>query len=199
MFFLKVIAKIPIVLGSQSPRRKELLTSLDLDFEVIIREIDESIPTEVLPQDAAEYVAVEKIKAFAEPGFFEHIVITADTVVVDGVGAVLGKPKNVDEARAVLSGLSGSVHHVYTGVAIAYRGQVKSFTSDTVVCFRTLDGEEIEYYLDKYKPYDKAGSYGIQEWIGRIGVEAIEGSFENVVGLPTSRLYEELKRIVLSS
>ncbi|MDR2284731.1 MAG: Maf family protein [Sphingobacterium sp.] len=199
MLFLEAIAETPIILGSQSPRRKELLSSLDLEFEVIVREIDESIPAGVSPQDAAEYVAVEKIKAFAEPDFFDHIVITADTVVVDGADAVLGKPKGVEEARAVLAGLSGRAHHVYTGVAIAYRGAVKSFTSETVVRFRTLDSEEIEYYLDKYKPYDKAGSYGIQEWIGRMGVDTIEGSFENVVGLPTSRLYEELKRIVMSS
>ncbi|MFD2552972.1 Maf family protein [Sphingobacterium tabacisoli] len=199
MLFLEAIAETPIILGSQSPRRKELLSSLDLGFEVVVREIDESIPAGMLPQDAAEYIAVEKIKAFAEPDFFNHIVITADTVVVDGTDAVLGKPKNVEEARAVLAGLSGNAHHVYTGVAIAYRGQVKSFTSETIVRFRTLDSEEIEYYLDKYKPYDKAGSYGIQEWIGRMGVDTIEGSFENVVGLPTSRLYEELKRIVLSS
>ncbi len=199
MLFLEAIAETPIILGSQSPRRKELLSSLDLEFEVIVREIDESIPAGVSPQDAAEYIAVEKIKAFAEPDFFDHIVITADTVVVDGADVVLGKPKGVEEARVVLAGLSGGAHHVYTGVAIAYRGAVKSFTSETVVRFRTLDSEEIEYYLNKYKPYDKAGSYGIQEWIGRMGVDTIEGSFENVVGLPTSRLYEELKRIVMSS
>lgn len=198
MLFLDAIAEIPIILGSQSPRRKELLSSLDLDFEVVVREIDESIPIGLLAEDAAEYIAMEKVKAFAEPSFLEHIVITADTVVVDGEGTALGKPKDVDEARMVLSGLSGKSHCVYTGVALAYRGEIKSFTSETIVRFRTLDREEIEYYLDKYKPYDKAGSYGIQEWIGRIGVDAIEGSFENVVGLPTSRLYEELKRIVLS-
>ncbi|TDQ82815.1 Maf family protein [Sphingobacterium yanglingense] len=198
MLFLEAIAKIPIILGSQSPRRKELLSSLDLNFEIVVREIDESIPAGVLAEDAAEYIAVEKIKAFAELSFSEHIVITADTVVVDGEGTVLGKPKNIEEARMVLSGLSGKSHCVYTGVAVAYHGEIRSFTCETIVRFRTLDKEEIEYYLNKYKPYDKAGSYGIQEWIGRIGVDAIEGSFENVVGLPTARLYDELKRIVLS-
>lgn len=198
MLLSEAVAKIPVILGSQSPRRKELLASLDLEFQVVVREIDESVPTEISSANAAEYIALQKIEAFSDTEFFEHLIITADTVVVDHTDRVLGKPRDVEEARAVLSTLSGSAHRVYTGVAIRYRGQVCSFTSKTVVCFRCLDPIEIDYYLNKYQPYDKAGSYGIQEWIGRIGVESIEGSFENVVGLPTSRLYEELKRIIMT-
>lgn len=195
MLLTEAIAGVPIVLGSQSPRRKELLGSLDLNFEVLVREIEENVPAHVASKDAAEYIALEKIKAFSEEEFYEQLVITADTVVVDGQNRVLGKPRDAAEARAVLATLSGGAHHVYTGVAIAYRGQIKSFTSETVVHFRPLDSVEINYYVEQYKPYDKAGSYGIQEWIGRIGVDTIEGSFENVVGLPTSRLYSELKKM----
>ncbi|ERJ58258.1 Maf family protein [Sphingobacterium paucimobilis] len=198
MLLSEAVAKISIILGSQSPRRKELLSSLDLEFQVVVREIDESVPTEISSANAAEYIALQKIEAFSDSEFFEHLIITADTVVVDHTDRVLGKPRDVEEARAVLSTLSGRAHRVYTGVAIRYRGQVCSFTSKTVVCFRCLDPIEIDYYLNKCQPYDKAGSYGIQEWIGRIGVESIEGSFENVVGLPTSRLYEELKRIIMT-
>lgn len=198
MLLTEAIAGVPIILGSQSPRRKELLGSLDLKFEVLVREIDEIVPAHIIPKDAAEYIALEKIKAFGEDEFYEQLVITADTVVVDGQDNVLGKPRDAAEARAVLSALSGGAHRVYTGVAIAYRGKVKSFTSMTLVNFRSLDVVEIDYYLAKYKPYDKAGSYGIQEWIGRIGVDRIEGSFENVVGLPTARLYEELKKMFIN-
>lgn len=198
MLLTEKLAGVSIVLGSQSPRRKELLGSMDLSFDVLVREIEEIVPVHIAPKDAAEYIALEKLDAFKEDQFYEQLVITADTVVVDGEGHVLGKPKDVSEAKAVLSGLSASEHHVYTGVAIAYRGQVKSFTSTTMVRFRALDAVEIDYYLEKYKPYDKAGSYGIQEWIGRVGVDSIEGSFENVVGLPTSRLYEELKRMFIN-
>ncbi|WP_205600279.1 MULTISPECIES: Maf family protein [Sphingobacterium] len=197
MLLAEVMHRIPVILGSQSPRRKELLASLDLSFEVLVREIEEVVPSHVLTRDAAEYIAVEKIKAFSDSEFYDHVIITADTVVVDNADRVLGKPKDAAEAREVLLALSGCAHIVYTGVAIAYRGEVKSFTSMTVVRFRSLEVAEIDYYLDKYKPYDKAGSYGIQEWIGRIGVVSIEGSFENVVGLPTSHLYKELKQMFI--
>lgn len=197
MLLSEILKGTRIILGSQSPRRKELLASLDLDFEVLVREIDEYVPASVSSENAAEYIALEKIKAFPVGEFGEDVVITADTVVVDRQDCVLGKPKNIEEARTVLTNLSGAIHWVYTGVAIAYEGRISSFTARTVVHFKALDLEEINYYLDKYQPYDKAGAYGIQEWIGRIGVDAIEGSFENVVGLPTSRLYEELKNMLI--
>lgn len=197
MLLAEVMQSIPMVLGSQSPRRRELLASLDLSFEVLVREIEEVVPPHIASRDAAEYIAVEKMKAFSEPAFYNHVVITADTVVVDRTDGVLGKPKDEAEAREVLRALSGGAHTVYTGVAIAYRDEVRSFTCTTVVHFRSLEVAEIDYYLDKYKPYDKAGSYGIQEWIGRIGVDSIEGSFENVVGLPTSHLYRELKQMLI--
>lgn len=197
MLLAEVMRRIPVILGSQSPRRRELLASLDLSFDVLVREIEEVVPSHITSRDAAEYIAVEKIKAFSEPAFYNHVVITADTVVVDREDNVLGKPKDEAEAREVLMALSGGAHVVYTGVAIAYRDDVRSFTCRTVVRFRPLEVAEIDYYLDKYKPYDKAGSYGIQEWIGRIGVDSIEGSFENVVGLPTSHLYNELKQMFI--
>lgn len=193
---LHVIDSIPIILGSQSPRRKQLLESLDLRFEVLVREVEELIPTDISAAEAAEYIALKKILAFDEARFYESIVITADTVVVDIHENVLGKPKDVDEAVSVLSRLSGDSHVVYTGVAIAYRGIRKSFTAKTIVHFHRLTTDEINYYVHKYRPYDKAGSYGIQEWIGRVGVDHIEGSFENVMGLPTSRLYAALKEII---
>lgn len=197
MLLADVMQSIPVILGSQSPRRRELLASLDLKFEVLVREIEEVVPSHIESRDAAEYIALEKIGAFSDSEFYDHVVITADTVVVDNADRVLGKPKDAAEARKVLMTLSGGSHLVYTGVAIAYRGEVKSFTSVTVVRFRSLEVAEIDYYLDKYKPYDKAGSYGIQEWIGRIGVDSIEGAFENVVGLPTSHLYSELKQMLI--
>lgn len=197
MLLSHALESIPVILGSQSPRRRELLAALDIKFEVQIREIAESFPVNILSKEAAEYIALEKIKAFDEREFYDHVIITADTVVVDRQGKVLGKPNDIEEARIVLANLSGDAHTVYTGVAIKYRGQLVSFTSRTIVQFRYLETEEIDYYLEKYRPYDKAGSYGIQEWIGRIGVASIEGSFENVVGLPTSRLYEELKKLLI--
>lgn len=192
---LPKIKTFPIILGSQSPRRNELLKSLDIDFQVIVKSIDESIPTTIQPENAAEYVALKKIEAFRNATFKDHIVITADTVVVDADGRVLGKPMNKKEAKSILKDLSAATHAVYTGVGILLNNKIWSFTSKTEVVFNRLTPEEIDYYVEKYKPYDKAGSYGIQEWIGRIGVERINGSYENVMGLPTNRLYQELNKI----
>lgn len=193
MLLLDKIGDTPIILGSQSPRRRELLASLDIRFEVEVREVEEVLPNGIDAALAAEYLAVKKVKAFNEVSLLNKIIITADTVVVDQNQRVLGKPANMVEAKQVLMQLSGREHVVYTGVAIAYQGAVRRFTSATKVNFRVLLDEEIDYYLAKYNPLDKAGSYGIQEWIGRMGVAYIEGSFENVMGLPTSRLYEELQ------
>lgn len=192
---LRKIKKLPIVLGSQSPRRNDLLKSLDIDFQVIVKSIDESISDDVSPEDAAECIALKKLKAFESPEFENHLIITADTVVVDLAGRVLGKPASAEEAKGILKDLSGDVHYVYTGVGILFNGVVKSFTCKTEVVFNPLATEEIDYYIDTYKPFDKAGSYGIQEWIGRTAIERINGSYENVMGLPTSRLYQELKKI----
>lgn len=191
------LKNIKVILGSQSPRRKELLASLDIDFEVVVKSIDEAIPASIQASDAAEYIALKKLHAFD----FDYIsadtlVITADTVVVDRANNALGKPASPQEAIEVLQSLSGQSHSVFTGVALYYNGKIQSFTDETVVYFAELHDEEISYYVDKYKPFDKAGAYGIQEWIGRIAVTAIEGSYENVMGLPTVRLYQTIKEII---
>lgn len=190
------LKNIPIILASQSPRRKELLASLDIDFSVHVRNIDEHIPQEIKAEDAAEYICLKKLEAFDALEYIDHVLITADTVVVDPDGYALGKPSSALEARQVIQSLSGKIHQVYTGVALRYKGQIRSFTGKTEVCFTNLSVDEIEYYIEKYKPYDKAGSYGIQEWIGRIGIDYIHGTFENVMGLPTQQLYRELKLII---
>lgn len=192
---LEKIKLLPIILGSQSPRRYELLKSLDLDFEVIIRSIDETLPDDILPEAAAEYVALRKLEAFNTQEFVNHLVITSDTVVVNYLGNVLGKPIDAKHANIMLQDLSGNVHSVYTSVGLLVNGNVSSFTCETEVQFAKLSQNEIDYYIQKYRPYDKAGSYGIQEWIGRIAVERINGSYENVMGLPTCRLYKELIKI----
>lgn len=193
---LELLKNIPIILGSQSPRRQELLASMGVDFEVIVRSVDEQISEEVEPFLFAEKIALKKLTAFTEQSFDNYLIITADTVVVDPEGNILGKPENYVEAKAVLQGLSNRSHVVYTGVALRYHEKIMSFTSATKVYFDALSDAEIDYYLETYKPYDKAGSYGIQEWIGRIGVNRIEGSFENVMGLPTNKLYAVLKDII---
>ena len=195
---LNIIKDIKVILGSQSPRRKELLASLDINFDVVIKSIDESIPSSVPPAQAAEYIALQKLDVFKDNVTEDTLVITADTVVVDDNGIILGKPASPEEAVEVLQSLSGQTHTVYTGVALYYKGQSQSFTEETRVHFAELHTDEIYYYVQKYKPFDKAGAYGIQEWIGRVGINKIIGSYENVIGLPTARLQQELK-IVFSS
>ncbi len=192
---LSKIKNIPIILGSQSPRRRELLHSLGLDFEVVIKSIDESLPNGILPKDAAEYVASKKLDAFSNVEFHNHLIITADTVVVDIQGEVLGKPISLDDAKNTLQKLSANTHQVFTGVAVQLNNDRWSFTSMTEVVFDKLTMEEIDFYVDTYQPLDKAGAYGIQEWIGKIGVLSINGSYENVIGLPTNCLYKTLKEI----
>lgn len=187
---------IKVILGSQSPRRKELLASLDIDFEVIIKSLDESIPPNITSPDAAEYVALRKLNAFDPMDYTNTLIITADTVVVNQGNVVLGKPQTNEEAIQVIKSLSGTSHQVYTGLALRYKDLEVSFTEETTVYFETLEENEIQYYVEKYKPYDKAGAYGIQEWIGRIAVSRIEGSYENVMGLPTVKLYQEIKNII---
>lgn len=190
------LKNIKVILGSQSPRRKELLASLDIDFEVIIKSVDETIPDGIISAEAAEYVALKKLQAFNRLEFNNSLVITADTVVVDDDKNVLGKPSSAEEAIRVLKSLSGKSHLVFTGVALRYGEQIQSFTEVTRVYFSTLNSDEIQYYVDKYKPYDKAGAYGIQEWIGRVAVSRIEGSYENVMGLPTVKLYKTIKEMI---
>lgn len=187
------LEKYKIVLGSNSPRRRELLTGLDLDFEVqVIPGIDESYPSELRADDIPVYLAKKKADAYKATMPDDELLITADTIVWT-FKHVMGKPKDRVEAIQMLRILSDHVHEVITGVCITTKEKTVSFSASSAVCFTQLSEDEITYYVDKYRPFDKAGGYGIQEWIGYIGVEAINGSFYNVMGLPVSRLYKELK------
>ncbi|MDL2310264.1 Maf-like protein [Parabacteroides sp. OttesenSCG-928-B22] len=193
MNLLPNLSKYKIILASNSPRRKELLGGLNLDFEVrIIPDIDESYP-EAMPVEAvAGYVAQKKAEAYLPTLADEELLITADTIVSLG-GSILGKPADREDAIHMLGELSGRQHEVITGVCVYTREKQLTFSVTSTVRFGTLTEEEITYYVDNYRPYDKAGAYGIQEWIGYIAVEAIQGSFYNVMGLPIQRLYQELK------
>lgn len=189
------LKEVPIILGSKSPRRNELLKSMDIDFTVEVRETDESFDPQLSSIEIVKYIAETKLKAFDDLGN-EYLIICADTVVVDQEGLVIGKPKDLDEANAVILSLSGQAHQVFTAVAISYQGNTLSFVEETKVWFNELSQEEVSYYVSTYQPLDKAGSYGIQEWIGRIAIERIEGSYENVIGLPTARLHKDLKKLL---
>lgn len=182
-----------IILSSNSPRRKELLAGLDLDFEVrVFQGINESYPDDLPVMEIAEYIAAEKAEAYKSELQGNNLVITADTIVVVG-DKVLGKPNDFDDACKMLHLLSGKTHQVVTGVCLTTIDKQKRFSVVTDVTFKMLSDEEITYYVKRYKPFDKAGSYGIQEWIGYVGVTSICGSYFNVMGLPVQRIYEELK------
>lgn len=183
-----------IILASGSPRRRELLEGLGLSFTVkCIDGIDESYPESLPAEETALFIAKKKSEAYKGLTDSGHLIITADTVVVCN-DMVLGKPSNKNEAQKMLNMLSGKTHQVITGVTLATKEKTVSFSVSTDVRFTTLDKKEIEYYVDKYRPLDKAGAYGIQEWIGYVGVEYISGSYYNVMGLPIQRLYQELKK-----
>ena len=184
-----------IILASNSPRRKELLAGLGLPFEVRVLEgIDESYPQNLAVGDVAQYIARKKAAAYRQTIGNQELVITADTVVIVG-DEILGKP--VDEADAIrmLRLLSGRTHQVTTGVCLLTSSEEKGFDVTTDVTFKTLSDDEIRYYVNRYKPFDKAGAYGIQEWIGYIGVTGLHGSYYNVMGLPVQRIYSELQRL----
>ena len=185
-----------IILASNSPRRKALLEGLDIDFEVrVIPNIDESYPPEMLPEEIPAYIAQKKADAYRTSVQPDELIITADTVVVLE-GDIIEKPSDRHEAMHMLQRLSGRKHQVITAVTLTTVENQKSFSVTSAVDFAILTNEEIEYYVEQYKPYDKAGAYGIQEWIGYIGVCSIEGSFYNVMGLPIQRLYQELKSYI---
>lgn len=206
-----------IILASNSPRRKELLAGLDIPFEVkVIQGIDESFPESLPAYDTAQYIAVKKAQAYRplldssinhqqpSDGNPELLILTADTVVItpsseeqndqEGKGIILGKPKDAADASRMLEMLSGKTHHVVTGVCITSLEKQRQFSVVTEVTFKKLSKEEIDYYVGHYKPFDKAGAYGIQEWIGYIGCTSLKGSYFNVMGLPVQRIYEELKK-----
>lgn len=191
----RMVTPYHLILASNSPRRKELLAGLGLPFEVRVLEgIDESYPKELPIAEVALYIAGKKAAAYRQAIADDELIITADTVVIVG-DEILGKP--VDEADAVrmLRELSGRTHQVTTGVCLLTTQQERRFAVTTDVTFKSLTDDEIQYYVTRYKPFDKAGAYGIQEWIGYIGVTGLHGSYYNVMGLPVQRIYNELQTL----
>lgn len=184
-----------LLLASKSPRRRELLSQLGFDIQFISIDVDEHLSSPISPADVAEHLARRKASAYSGTLASDEVLVTADTVVVHD-GHVMGKPADRDEAIAMLRELSGQRHTVYTGVCLRTADGTTSFTEATDVYFNPLSNKDIAYYVDTYLPYDKAGAYGIQEWIGMVGIARIDGCYYNVVGLPVARLYETLRAIV---
>lgn len=204
--------KYKIILASNSPRRRELLAGLDVNFEVkVLNGIDESYPDDLDAYQVAEFIAQKKAEAYRsllneeESSAEECLILTADTVVIapaaneqndqEGKGIILGKPKTADDAVRMLRMLSGKTHHVVTGVCLTTKEGQRHFSVTTEVSFKELTDWEINYYISHYKPFDKAGAYGIQEWIGYIGCTGLNGSYFNVMGLPVQRIYEEMLKM----
>lgn len=186
------LSQYNIVLASASPRRKELLSGLDFEYKItVLPDIDESYPNNIKGASIAEYIAQKKADSYKVTN--NTLLITADTIVLLE-DKVLGKPKDADDAKRMLHLLSGKTHTVATGVCITTANKSHSFVVTSEVRFAQLESHEIDYYVDKYKPFDKAGAYGIQEWIGYIAVEHISGSYFNIMGLPVQRLYQVLKK-----
>ncbi|WP_316798059.1 Maf family protein [Pedobacter frigidisoli] len=186
-----MLKHLSIILASKSPRRQELLSLMGLNFEVVLKDVDESYPENLSPAEIAVYISEQKAMAFEA---VEEIVITADTIVAIG-GEILGKPRDKAHAQEMLRMLSGQTHEVFTGVTVIQDGHLNSFYDRTVVHCRTVSEAEIDFYIDHYEPFDKAGSYGVQDWWGNTVVERIEGSYTNVMGLPTEKLYKVLSTI----
>ena len=183
-----------IILASKSPRRREILNLLRIPYSVVtIDGIDESYPADMPAENVSEYISGKKADEFLKKAGDNEIIITADTVVICN-GKILGKPKDAEGAMEMLRFLSGKTHKVTTGVTVANRRKRVSFTTETLVTFANLTDEEIRYYVDTFHPFDKAGAYGIQEWIGAVAVAKIDGSFYNVMGLPVHRLHQVLKQ-----
>jgi len=182
----------PIILASKSPRRQQLLADLGVQFEVKVVPVEESYPKDLPPEEVPLYLAQKKAGAVAKTLNSEALIIGADTVVILN-NAILGKPQNPDQAAEFLHRLSGNTHEVVTGVCIIYQKKTRLFKDITRVRFDNLSASEIDHYVAACRPLDKAGAYGIQEWIGMVGISGIEGSYFNVVGLPVQKLYKELK------
>jgi septum formation protein len=178
-----------LVLGSNSPRRKEILSNLGFTFIGRASNIDESVPAHVQINQVSEYLAIQKNRAI--PKTNDEVVLTADTIVVLN-DEILGKPENHEHAFKMLTKLSGKSHQVITGVCISSDERIVSFSKTTVVRFNDLKATQINHYIEQYRPYDKAGAYGIQEWIGLVAINKLQGSYHNVVGLPSDKVYDEL-------
>lgn len=184
-----------VILASNSPRRKELLAGLDLDFEVkVLPDIDESYPENLPAMEVSEYISQKKAEAYKGLIRKNDVVITADTVVICE-NEIMGKPHDAEDAQRMLRKLSNKSHQVTTGVCITTLKEQVHFSVTTHVSFKELTDDEINYYIATYKPFDKAGAYGIQEWIGYIGCTGLDGSYYNVMGLPVQRIYRELLKL----
>ena len=192
---LENIQHYKIVLASNSPRRKELLSGLNLEYTVrVLPDIDESYPDTLKGEEIPMYISREKAEAYRNSMAEDELIITADTVVCINE-KVLGKPRTLEETKEMLRELSGKTHQVITGVCLMTRDLQRTFSATTQVTFDVLTEDEIEFYVEKFRPLDKAGAYGVQEWIGFVGVSRLEGSYFNVMGLPVQRLYQELKKL----
>ena len=190
---LSNLKKYQIILASKSPRRQELLRGMGVDFEILTKETPEDYPADLPLDEVPKYLSLQKSLAFNEDELpADFLLITSDTVVICE-GEILGKPKDRDDAERMLRMLSGKTHHVVTGVTVRSAEKTESFAVRSNVAFADLDQDEIDYYIEHCQPFDKAGAYGIQEWIGYVGISGLEGSFYNVMGLPTRRLYQVLK------
>ena len=190
---LSNLNKYHIILASKSPRRQELLRGMGVNFEILTKETPEDYPAELPLDEVPKYLSLQKSLAFADEELpAGYLLITSDTVVICE-GEILGKPKDREDAERMLRLLSGKTHYVMTGVTVRSVEKTESFAVRSNVAFSTLDKEEIDYYIEHCKPFDKAGAYGIQEWIGYVGISGLEGSFYNVMGLPTRKLYQCLK------
>lgn len=182
-----------IILASKSPRRQELLRGMGVDFEILTKETPENYPSDLPLDEVPKYLSLQKSLAFDDNELpADYLLITSDTVVICE-GEILGKPKDREDASRMLELLSGKTHHVVTGVTVRSAEKTTSFAVRSNVTFAELERDEIDYYIEHCKPYDKAGAYGIQEWIGYVGISGLEGSFYNVMGLPTRKLYQCLK------
>lgn len=179
-----------LILASQSPRRKQLLEWAEIAFDVVVANTDETFPEGLSFTEAACYIALEKARA-VQKDFPDRKIVAADTIVVCN-NEILGKPKDAEEAKAMLKKLSGNTHEVVTGVALLKNGKEEVFADSTEVSFNELTDDQIAFYVDKYQPFDKAGAYAIQEWIGVVGIRSIKGDFYNVMGLPVNRLVKIL-------
>lgn len=191
---LSNLKKYHIILASKSPRRQELLRGMGVDFSIMTKETAENYPADLPLDEVPKYLSLQKSMAFTDDELLaDYLLITSDTVVICE-GEILGKPQeDREDAERMLRLLSGKTHHVVTGVTVRSAKKTESFAVRSNVTFAELDDEEIDYYIEHCKPYDKAGAYGIQEWIGYVGISGLEGSFYNVMGLPTRKLYQCLK------
>ena len=188
------VPSMQLLLASKSPRRRQLLASIDIPVTTVEIDVEEHLSSPVPAAEVAERLALLKAQGYTQPLEEGQVLVAADTVVVHR-DSVLGKPHSEQEAYAMLRALSGDAHTVYTGVCLRSSRDQRLFTEATRVWFNPLNDDELHHYIDTYRPYDKAGAYGIQEWIGLIGISRIEGCYYNVMGLPVARLYQELRQL----